>query len=235
VNPRFGRALVFALVCALSLPLTASAALRHMESLPAGTPVHPGGPVTDGVCQLGIIGSTAFVADLYPGDETYYMLLDPSACGACSLTTLANVHISLEFRVPCAMQVSIGMVPMTGTACPLPDAAHAMFPSIDTTLTANPGVTEFIVPVPATWKLTGRAFLAVRFPAQTDSCSGQDDQPRLAERAGCPRCTSYEGFAGTFSDVCDGGGIPLISADIAECLLTPTLPRSWGSLKVLYR
>jgi hypothetical protein len=233
--PRRGRALVLAIACALSLPLAASAASRHLQPLPPGTAFHPGPPATEGVCQLGIVGSTVYLADLYPPDDAYYMLLDPTTCGACSLTTLANVHVSLEFRSSCSLRVWVSLVPIAGTTCPLPDALHPLVPSIDTTLTADPGVTEFVIPVPATWKLNGRSFLAVGFPAFTDSCSSPSDQPRLSETDGCEGCTSYERFEGTYSDVCDGGSIPLISAEIAECQLTPTLRQSWGSIKVLYR
>src|SRR5204863_7590434 len=111
------------------------------------------------------------------------------------------------------------------------------FASFQSTLSYDEtGIQEFAIPVPPDWKLLGSAFLSVGFPAVTDSCASDADQPRIAMIDGCSPCVTYESFAGTVDDVCPAAAaMPLISVDVAECVLTPALPRSWGAVKTLYR
>ena len=138
------------------------------------------------------------------------------------------------------MQVSIGVVKAFGTSCPVPDPGQVLFAPFESTLSYDlsdsTAVKEFAIPVPSNWKLLGSAFLSVGFPAVTDSCATDADQPRIAMIDGCSPCVTYEYFAGTVDDVCPtAAAMPLISVDVAECLLTPALPRSWGAVKTLYR
>ena len=228
----FGTALVAA---TLAAAIPASAARHHATPIPADTPQHRAGSLSPPGCILGVQGSPGLLVDLFPGDDAYFTLLRPSICGACSLTTLANVHIWLEFRNACTAPVSITCVKVGGTTCPFPDLAHPLFVSVDTALVGDAGINEFIVPVPSNWKLLDNAFLCVRFTAADSNCNLNTNAPRLVERVGCVRCESYGYGAGMLSDTCDGAGAPLLSAEISECVLTPARPRSWGSLKILYR
>jgi len=200
--------------------------------------VHRAGALnTEVACQLGIVGTAGLENALFPPDDAYYVLLKPSTCGQCSLAALANVHVTLVFTKPCALPVRIGAVKPFGTTCPVPDVSQPLFTPIDTTLSsADPGVQEFIIPVPADWKLVADAFVSVAFVAVTDSCSADADQPQLALREGCVPCTAFEDLSGSMADVCpNAAGLPLISADVAECVSTPVRSRSWGGVKILYR
>ena len=238
--PRRRSALVLSLFGALLIPIAVSSAPRHVEPLPPGTPVHRAAEV-HGTCALGTVGDPELVGDLFPPDDTYLMLIRPTTCGACSVTVLSNVHVWLEFRKPCSVPVSISVVRAFGSPCMQPDQGQVVFPAISAVLTADPCdsescTQEFIVPVPAEWRLDTDAFLAVSFTAVTDSCSLEGEQPRIALRDGCPRCVAYESFAGSTEDVCQfGAGLPLLSVDVSECITTPVLRRSWGTLKMRYR
>lgn len=234
--PRRCSALGLMLAGALLLPLAASSAPRHIEPLPAETPVHRVAEVA-GTCALGTVGEPAQLGDLYPPDDIYLTLIRPTTCGACSVTALSNVHLWLEFRKVCSVPVAISVVRAFGTTCLQPDQGQILFPAFSTVLTATEeGVQEFVVPVPAEWRLDQDAFLAVHFTAETDSCSLEGEQPRIALRAGCPRCVAYENFSGSTEDVCQFGvGLPLMSVDVSECVPTPVARRSWGTLKMRYR
>ena len=238
--PRRCSALGLIFAGALLFPIAASSAPRVTEPLPANTPVHRVAEVA-GTCALGTLGEPAQLGDLYPPDDIYLTLIRPTTCGPCSVTALSNVHVWLEFRKPCSVPISISVVRAFGTACMQPDQGQIVFPAFSTLLTAEPCeskscVQEFVVAVPAAWRLDTDAFLAVNFTAETDSCSLEGEQPRIALRAGCPRCVAYENFSGSTEDVClSGAGLPLISVDVSECVFTPVVRRSWGTLKIRYR
>jgi hypothetical protein len=150
---------------------------------------------------------------------------------------LVNVHFMLEFRKLCAVPISISVFKSFGDVCPRPDPGQRLFGAFDTLVTPTEiGFQEFIVPLPAGWKLTAESFVALSFTGGPDSCSATDESPRIALREGCPHCLAYEGFSGTIEDVCSSGvGVPILSAEVGECVVTPVLHRSWGSVKVLYR
>src|SRR5438876_4002567 len=220
--PHRGLALALTFASVLSLPVAQAAAAQRVAPIPPGTPLHRAWPVTPAVaCSLGVVGAPALESALYPPDDVYYMLLKPSTCGQCSLTALANVHVTLVFPKPCAMRVAIGVVRAFGSTCLVPDVGQVLFGPVDTTLaasetdsTAYPVTQEFVIPVPSDWKLLGNAFASVAFPAVPDSCSAAD-QPQLALRDGCAACVCYEDFGGSIGDVCPGAaGLPLISADV---------------------
>lgn len=234
--PHRGSALALMLAGALLSPIAASSAPRHVELLPTNTPVHRAAQVA-GTCALGTLGEPAQLGDLFPPDDIYLTLIRPTTCGACSVTALSNVHLWIEFRKPCAVPVAISVVRAFGTTCLQPDQGQIVFPAISSVLTATEtGVTEFVVPVPVEWRLTADAFLAVHFNSETDSCSAEGEQPRIALRSGCPRCVAYENFSGSTDDVCEFGvGLPIMSVDVSECVPTPVGRRSWGSLKLFYR
>jgi len=235
--PRRRIALVLSLAGALLIPAVAFSAPGHTEPLAPGTPVHRAVQLM-GTCALGTVGEPELIGDLYPPDDTYFMLIRPTTCGPCSVTVLSNVRVWLEFRKPCSVPVTIGVVRSFGSPCMLPDPGQIVFPAFATVLTATEtGAQEFLIPVPAEWRLDADAFLAVNFTAETDTCSSEEERPRIALKDGCPRCVAYESFsASTPEDVCQfGAGLPLLSVDVSECIPTPLRPRSWGTLKIKYR
>jgi len=223
---------------ALWIPVAVCSAPRLTEPLPPDTPIRPGiGAAMAVTCTLGTVGDPDLLTELFPPDDVYYQLIRPTGCGACSVTVLSSVHVWLEFRKPCAVPVSIGVVKVFGTSCPRPDPGQIVFPFLEATLEGTEiGVQEFIVPVPAEWRLSADAFVAVKFATELDTCSVTGEKPRIALNPECPSCTAYNGYAGEIEDVCQfGAGLPLISVDVSECIPTPALPRSWGSLKLFYR
>ena len=234
--PRRCCALALCLAGALLTPIAASSALRSVAALPANTPVHRA-PSVLGTCVLGTVGAPELLGDLFPPNDIYFMLIRPTTCGPCSVTVLSNVHVWLNFRKPCSVPVSISVVRAFGSPCMQPDEGQILFPAFPTLLTATDiGTQEFVVAVPAEWRLDTDAFLAVNFTSETDSCSLAGEQPRIALVAGCPHCVAYERVFGETGDVCQSGaGLPLISVDVSECVPTPTLRRSWGTLKLRYR
>ena len=230
-------ALALIVLGVLLIPATALSASRTVEPVPPEMPVRPdpGVVVAAVTCTLGTTGNAAFLTDVYPPDDGYYTLIRPASCGACSVTVMSAIHVWMEFRVPCALPVLFSVAKSFGTTCRQPDPGQILFPAFRATLTApEEGLHEFVVPVPSTWRLDQDAFLFVKFDTEVAACS-DPDLPRLVLRSGCPRCVAYEQFGG-IEDVCQSGvGIPLIHADVTECIPTPALPSSWGSLKLLYR
>jgi len=218
-----------------STPLLA--AERVIEPLDPRTPLHLAAPAEEifGTCALGITGTPSNVSELFPPDDTYYMRLSPSECGSCSVVVLSRVRIQLEFRTPCTVPVEVRMVKSSGTGCLAPDRFQAVQGPVAADLTAtDEGVTEFLIDLPTTWRIDTDTFLAVDFVAEVDSCSAEGLKPRLAMRAICTSCTSYDVFG---DDVCSFGApaIPLIAAEVGECIVTPVVRRSWGSTKLRYR
>lgn len=219
-----------AILC--SAPL--QAAERPIHPLAPGTPFHPQPAVGGEPCLLGITGTPTNVGNLFPPDDTYYMRLGLTDCGSCSVVVLSRARIQLEFRAPCTVPVEISVVKASGTSCLEPDRFQVLHGPIAANLTAEEeGVVDFAVDLPPSWRLEDHAFLAVNFVAEVDSCSG-DVAPRLAMRAGCDACTAYDVFG---DDVCSFGApaIPLIAAELGECVVTPVVRRSWGATKLRYR
>jgi len=209
---------------------------RRYETVDA--PVHFEPHAPNGTsCRLGIDAVPDLAGELFPPDDVYYMLMQPTSCGPCSLVSLVNVHVMLEFRKLCAVPIRISVFNAFGSPCPRPDPAQRLFGAFDTLVTPGDyGYQEFIVPLPEGWKLTAPAFLSIQFTGGPDSCSATDESPRLAFREGCPHCVAYNGFSDSIDDVCSTGvGLPVMSAEVSECVFTPVLRRSWGAVKVLYR
>jgi len=241
--PRCGAALTAALVCAVSLPLSSSAAERRYQPVPPGTVVHHqsvGGPTVSGVCQSGVVAGTPDVlGDLFPPNDTYFTLIHPTQCSSCSLATLTSAHIMMQFHRECSIPVEITVLAAVGTTCLQPDFVHVLCPTFATTIDGGVSVdpSDFAIALPSGCQISQDAFLCVNFVASTDSCSADADQPQIGIRAGCPHCQSYENIdGGGLEDVCQFGvGQPIMYVDIGQCVLTPALKRSWGTLRILYR
>jgi hypothetical protein len=230
MTPRRGFILGPVLAAVLSIPV----------AVWAGSPATAPSPLADGAgeaCRLGVTGEPELVANIYPPDDVYYVLLRPSTCGPCSGVTLSAVRIWLEFQIPCSVPMGISVVKAVGDGCLRPDPGQVLYAAYDTTVRSiEEGIPEYVVPLPPDWKITEDAFIAIHFNAEVDSCDAEEEKPRLSLRPGCQSCTAYEGLFSTIEDVCQfGSAMPLISVDVAECVVTPTLTRTWGSLKTLYR
>jgi hypothetical protein len=220
-----------AILCSASLE---AAERRSVLPLDPKTPLHLQPAGGGEPCLLGITGAPTNVGDLFPPDDTYYMKLGLTDCGSCSVVVLSRARIQLEFRTPCTVPVEISVVRAFGTSCLEPDRFQVLHGPVAASLTGEEeGVTDFAVDLPPSWRLEANTFLAVTFTAAVDTCS-DEVAPRLAMRAGCDACTAYDVFG---DDVCSFGApaIPLIAAELGECVVTPVLRRSWGATKLRYR
>jgi hypothetical protein len=208
---------------------------RPVERVDA--PVHWVLQAPNANCRLGLDAVPDMAGALFPPDDAYYMLLKPTDCGPCSLVALLNVHVMLEFRKLCSVPIQISVFNSFNDVCPRPEPAQRLFGAWDTTLTPTDyGFQEFVIPLPEGWKLVRNSFLAIKFVGGDDSCSATNESPRIAMHEGCPRCVAYNGYSTTIEDVCQSGvGLPIMSAEVGECVFTPVVRKSWGSVKVLYR
>jgi hypothetical protein len=207
-----------------------------------GTPLSP-----TTVCVLGETRAPAWVVNyLFPPDDGYYTLIQPSQCTTCTgpggvILTTANVM--LEFRTACALPVTVRIVGATGGAglggCSVPDLTNVICADMSYLLTPPaPGVYTFQLALPAACCITGDAFLVVEFDANGVGCSTNATRPRLVTADGCISCQTYNIYPGGNDDLCDIVGFPgnpVMNVDADCCGITGSHPHSWGSLKTLYR
>jgi hypothetical protein len=179
-----------------------------------------------------------------------YTLVSPSACTTCSpetgptTVTFTAVKIFGRFVNVCSLPGKISFVEAVGgPGCLMPDPGQPVGPEVNFTLTAtSTAYTTYTVPVPPAdqREFTSDVFVCVSFEA-LGSCSGTN--PFLVHTTvdPCALCQSYFSEAPvptTLTDLCTAAtniGNFMIAVEGQGHCPTPTLSKSWGKLKVLYR
>jgi len=203
---------------------------------------------TLGTCTLGSDLPPAFALEGYlapPGDQ-YYTLLDPSDCASCSDTaTVTAAHIVLFFQTACSQPIQLSIVGVSADdpSCDTPDPANVIMPAA--TYMLDPGQTgavDFTLPLDEPLCLTEPVFLCYTIDQFGAGCDTDVTAPLLvAASSGCETCKAWNFYDTNEDDFCvvappfgvDGPFIHYADADCG-CTTTPTLPTSWGSLKIRY-
>lgn len=244
---RGGRLVPVILLSTLALAAPAShaekPAPRWTPAVPAAERPTPSRDAVSGsLCTIGEAGPPVFSVNyIVPPDDAYYVLLAGESCGACAppdTSFATTAHVVLDFPVACAQQVSVSVVGTSGPpSCRVPDPATVVCPEFTFALVAFiPGTHDFAIPIPDPCPLTDDAFLRVSFDADGAGCATLETRPRLSTTAQCSNCTNYNIYPGGGGDLCalSFPGALVMSVDVASCAV-PTLARSWGSVKTLYR
>ena len=231
--------------CLLSVTQSSAAAPPLLQTIIDETPV----PVeaTTGICTVepappgGI--SYIFGAGRW---RDFVWRIHPDACEACPFPQALAME-SVSFRVrwlgKCDAQVELSIIGATGpNGCPQPDTTNVLCgPTLHPISSdAFAGLKTHTLPVPSGCCISQDAFVRIRF------VSLQCDDAQVTELAlnnttvPCTNCEQYFGTTGFFaglSDWCATFGVnSLWTRYTANCCApVPTVPRSWGQVKTLYR
>jgi len=203
-----------------------------------------------GTCTLGANFAPAWALDYFfpPGDK-YFTLIDPGQCVNCPDTTnITAAHILLFFQAPCNQSVSVSLVGVSADdpSCAMPDTNNVIMGPVDYTLdgsTINTTI-DFMLPFPEAVCITDSVFLQFTINPFEAACSSQLTVPLLITAgSGCTTCKYWNIYdnGNSQDDLCvvlpiemvDGPPVHYVDTD-CTCQVVPTLPTSWGSLKIRY-
>jgi hypothetical protein len=144
----------------------------------------------------------------------------------------------LNIPTLCSIPLKLSVVAATGPdSCRRPDPTTVLCGEQSTMLTpTETGATMFTVPMPPGCRVEDDAFLKLEFPSLPDACSELAQRPRLVTSDHCSACEVYNIYSFGNDDLCalQFPGQPIMYSTVETCAV-PTLTRSWGSLKILYR
>jgi hypothetical protein len=232
-------AVAFLVMSALpSLAARPVATTRALGSAPQPLALGHRTSASTAACVLGITDAPHLSQNyLYPPDDRYYTLLDPSACGCAVGAPVASAaRVVLDFAEVFSIPVSVGIVSadLSDPSCPVPVAGDYLCEPVGYTLSPpDAGAWEFEMPLEGECAVTGKAFLVVTFLDLGDNGS----VPSLAVDFDLEPCVSYNDWPGGLMTDLYGYliGNPNMSV-VSTCgSVVPTAPRSWGSLKATYR
>jgi len=214
--------------------------------LPPGPIIHEtigtvmGGPA----CNLGHDGVPQRMANLLtPPSDRYYLYIEPSQCAECSGNNRARIlsaTVTLHFKVTCTVPVTAYVVAVAGAdTCLVPNENVRLCAPVLANLSGNAGETkQFEIAMSDSCEFGDRAFLGFNFFSDGDSCASDTTRPEIVfGDPPCPLCNIWNIFVSPpDKDLCfdDPLGLPVMYATVSSCY-TPTIPRSWGSLKAIYR
>jgi hypothetical protein len=191
-------------------------------------------------CTLGVTGPASFpMFYLYPPEDQYYTLLDPAAC-ACGEEAglqLATAHVQLDFPEPCTIPVRVGVVAadLSDPACPVPIVdGYLNQPIVYDLSVTEAGQYDFSMALDGIC-ISEKAFLLVTFVTGGDCGSW----PGLMIDTAVCGCVAYNAWPGSGDITVDLCGVlpgsPVMYVDATCCSVVPTMGRSWGRIKTLYR
>jgi len=250
-----------AALCIIAAAGSALAAKRVVPTPGVGVPSTIGTESAAAYCALGTPGPmlSGFTGLIYPGDDNYSQLLDPAVCSPCPNGTylLTAAHLGLAFTSPCNLSGYVTIIgaqpdptsPVPG--CLVPDPSVVICPLVPFSFgrtAAEPAVcTDFSVALPAGCCINQKVFVRWQFIASNcpnDPTFGNSDIAFCTSTAPVD-CTQYNDYAGSggylgFFDlapllVSNGLNAIVMYVDAECCEVVPTLPRSWGRMKQLYR
>jgi hypothetical protein len=243
--------LSLALVVAISGPASANRTQgrtpipidgKTIRAVKIGTPASP-----HVACTLGETRPPAWINPGYlvPPDDRYYTELKISDCPGCGPGGLliTNAHLVLYYEATCILPVEVSIVPaiLGPSGCEVPDTQHTLCGPSPDLLPGDAGNGyDFSLALAQPCCITQDAFLLVRF-VDLGNCATPPDL--VAADPPCNPCVSYNlnpSFG--FVDMCADPfwtqyltGNPNMYVDADCCTITPTVPNSWGRLKLLYR
>ncbi len=254
--PRYGWVVIALLVATGSHDAAARGRAPGVPSYPVTKMSHTIPNGVDGtlpVCQLGVtggFGSSEPVLDFDPVDGDYFytwLNLDSLNCTQCGLGTygqLTAAHVALFFpTAPETAVVGISVVGIVQTTCRFQDPNIVYCAGFDYLINWQDAqlANDFAIPFPEECKLeitalgSGQAFLETNF--KYSSLMAPADRPQIVTQASVIRCQTYNPITFPQEDWVDtfGVGNPIIYADVQKCFHVPTLRKSWGQLKQIYR
>ncbi|HEY2954786.1 MAG TPA: hypothetical protein VGK89_06020 [Candidatus Eisenbacteria bacterium] len=172
---------------------------------------------------------------------TFQTLLNPADCSSCAsgalLLRAANFRVRTVTTV-CTFSVEVTIVgAKTGSGCALePDPSVVLCGPVVADIT-SPSTLSFTasVPLPANCCITGPAFLRIRLLSAGNCAS--PSSPFWGFAGPCISCRSFiEDPPSPQGEACADGWAanPVQWVDADCCDPTPSLHRTWGSLKTLY-
>lgn len=174
--------------------------------------------------------------------------IHPDACEACPFPQALAME-SVAFRVgwigKCTAQVELTIIGATGpAACPQPDTTNVLCGPRLHPIESDvfPGQKTHTLPILGSCCISQDAFVRVRFVSLLCDEPEVDDLALTAAALPCSNCEQYFGTTQFFvglTDWCAFSGSPdvaLWTRYTANCCApVPTIPRSWGQVKTLYR
>jgi len=198
-------------------------------------------PAVMATCSVGetrVLGAVNGSFGLSPG-LTYYTLLDPASCSACSGgVMLRSVSFRVRTNTVCSFPVEVSIVgARSGPGCREPDPAAVRCGPVAADIAPPSTANDFAsVPLPGDCCIDQVAFLRIRL-VSTGTCTGLDPFWGFASFNTCVDCRSFIELPPSppFDACTQGFGNPLQWVEADCCSSTPVLRGSWGQLKVLYR
>ncbi len=247
MRPRYALILAFCLTSVLA----ASSALAGPKPFGEMEPIQPesiqrlnvlGAESVQAACTIGVTGAPAFLFNyLLPPNDAYYTRISSSDCTACTGPggiEVLSANILLNYRAVCAFPVRIAIVAATGPpGCRVPDPTTLLSAPLIYNLTpAAIGNWNFSMPLPVGTCVAGDAFIEITFLANATGCATSATIPRLITTASCNPCQQYNIYPGGNDEWCSVAppGNFIVTADVNCCSVVPTLPKSWGQLRIMY-
>jgi hypothetical protein len=242
-------AAAFALFAACILSVTRSSAgvPPQVQTITDDTPV-PVEAVT-GVCTVEPAppGATSYTFGAGRWRDLVWRI-HPGACEACPFPQALAME-SVAFRVrwlgKCTAQVELTIIGATGpAACPQPDTTNVLCgPTLHPIESdAFAGLKTHTLPILGSCCISQDAFVRIRFVNLLCDDAQVTEFAVNGTTTPCSNCEQYFGttaFFGGLSDWCaalNGGVNSVWTRYTANCCApVPTVPRSWGQVKTLYR
>lgn len=247
MNRRYAAALAF---CLTSI-LAASSALAGPKPFGEVEPIQPesiqrlnvlGTESAQATCTLGVTGTPAFTFNyILPPNDAYYTRINSADCTACTGPggiEVVSASIFLAYPAVCAFPVRVALVGATGPAgCRVPDPTTLLSAPLNYNLTPTAaGNWIFTMPLPPGTCVSGDAFVEIIVLANATGCSTSGTRPRLVTTNTCNPCQQYNIYPGGNDEWCSvvPPGNFVVTADVNCCSIVPTLPKSWGQLRIMY-
>lgn len=164
-----------------------------------------------------------------------------ATCGSAGLT-LKTVTFRLRWFSVCTAQAQVSVVgAKLGATCLEPDTMNVLCPPMTYSIAGigNATVLHTLAFAPDCC-VSGDAFVLIRFEG-LGACAGVNATPGLGvSTAACVPCEQFITATHIYPDItefCSIGSTQenWVSIDADCCMATPTRPKTWGSLKLLYR
>ena len=202
----------------------------------------PGTQSAQATCTLGVTGAPAFLFNyLLPPNDSYYTRINSSDCTVCTGPggiEVVSASIFLNYRSVCAFPVRVALVGATGPAgCRVPDPSTLLSAPLNyDLLPPATGNWIFTMPLPPGTCVSGDAFIEITFLSTAAGCTSSSTWPRLVTTASCNACQQYNIYPGGNDEWCSVAppGNFVVTADVNCCSVVPTLPKSWGQLRIMY-
>jgi len=248
-SARFTRVLVLLQLFVLCCAPAAAAPVPIVDRSGAGSPPHAEGPSTACQLQPGAESPFAYFFDAPLSFAALAWRIPRQSCAQCAATNALNLRsatIGLRWASrPCVAHLRVSVVAAGGdAACPSPDTTRALCPPFEfTAVSGAENYEDFTIVFPADCCVGQDAFVLFQFE-DYDVCRlpNGGSSGIIASLATAVACDEYviiqndvPGFQDWYSPLQGVGNSLWVQLAADCCAPTPARPRSWGSLKTLYR